>query len=297
MIPPGWRIAAVAVLIVTPAQSQISAPIPKWEAISIKRCTPGANNMAGARGPGRMAMPCAPVEVFIHHAFLLFPNGELDLSGASTKVAKGPAWMYSDLYSIEAKAESVPGQPAPDQGTMQGPMLRALLAERFGLAVHRDSKQVPVYALTAGEEAHRLPVSAEGSCAIAAPAFGPPSALPPCGIPRISRSGMDFHGATMAQICAALSVRTDRRVVDKTGLAGRFDFHLAVALSDVIETAPPRPGANAPPPPPPPGPPSDPGETTALIQDALRKFGLRLEPAEGADGTLIIDHVERPGEN
>jgi uncharacterized protein (TIGR03435 family) len=245
-----------------------------------------------------MTIPCAPVEVFIHHAFLLFPNGELDLSGSNTKVEKGPAWMYSELYSIEAKAESVPGQPAPDQGTMQGPMLRALLAERFGLRVHRESKPVPVYALTVEEQGHRLPVSAEGSCAIAAPGFGAPQMLPLCGIPRVSRNGIDFHGATMAQICAALSVRTDRKVIDKTEIAGRFDLHLAVPLSNVVETAPPPPGATVPPPPPPPpGPPSDPGETTALIQDALRKFGLRLEAAEGSDGTVIIDHVERPGEN
>jgi uncharacterized protein (TIGR03435 family) len=242
-------------------------------------------------------MPCAPVEVFIHHAFLLFPNGELDLSGVNTRVEKGPAWMYSELYSIEAKAESMPGQVAPDQGTMQGPMLRALLTERFGLSVHRESKPIPVYALTAGEEGHRLPVSAEGSCAIAAPAFGPPPGLPLCGIPRISPNGMDFHGATMAQICAALSVRTDRKVVDRTGLTGRFDLHLAFPLSGVVETLPPRPGTNAPPPPPPPAPPSDPGETTALIQDALRKFGLRLEAAQGSDGNLVIDHVERPSEN
>jgi uncharacterized protein (TIGR03435 family) len=244
-----------------------------------------------------MTMPCAPVEVFIRHAFLLFPNGELDLSGAAMKIEKGPAWMYSELYSIEAKAESAPGQTAPDQGTMQGPMLRALLAERFGLSVHRESKPIPVYALTAGEEGHRLAVSAEGSCAVAAPAFAPSTGVPLCGIPRVSRDGIDFHGATMAQICAALSVRTDRKIIDKTGLTGRFDLHLAVPLSGVVETLPPRPGANAPPPPPPPPPPSDAGETTALIQDSLRKFGLRLEAAEGTDGALVVDRVERPSGN
>ncbi len=297
MILSGWRIAALVIAIAAAGQSQTSEPLPKWEAVSIRRCAPGESIIVPlVRGPGRMTMPCGPVETLIHYAFLLFPNGELDLRCANTKVENGPAWMYSEPYAIEAKAESVPGQAAPDQGTMRGPMLRALLAGRFGLRVHRESKPVPVYALTIEEGSHLPPVSAERSRAIAAPGTGSPQTLPLCGIPRVSRNGFDFQGATMAQICAALSLRTDRKVIDKTGLAGRFDLHLAVPLSNVVETAPPPPGAVVPPPPPP-GPPSDPGETTALIQNALRKSGLRLEAAEGSDGTLIVDHVERPGEN
>ncbi len=77
------------------------------------------------------------------------------------------------------------------------------------------------------------------------PAPGQPS-LPLCGLPGFMNNGLDFHGATMAQLCSALSRFADRQVIDKTGIAGKFDIRL-----------------NAPIQPPPQGdPPPDPGEVT-----------------------------------
>ena len=55
-------------------------------------------------------MPCVALEVLIHHSYLLFPDGMPDLRGSKTQVTNGPAWMYSDLYSVEARAEVTPGQ-------------------------------------------------------------------------------------------------------------------------------------------------------------------------------------------
>ncbi len=263
-------------------------------------------------------MPCVTLEVLIHHSHLLFPNGILDLAGSKTQVARGPAWMYSDLYAVEARAEVVPGQPPPGQGMMEGPMLRALLAERFKLQVHRGTAQVPVYALTVVRRSPAVSESAEGSCVVVDldhPNLPQPPgqrSLPHCGIPAFTGGGMDFHGATMPQVAAALSTRTDRRVVDKTGLSGRFDLRLFWSGDDVAPgTAPPPPpraspgsGSLAPPPPPPPPPPGsgpmaapDAGDVTSLIQAALQKLGLKLESTQGAEDVLIVDHVERPGDN
>lgn len=267
--------------------TQSDAALPKWEAISIKPCPSGNRAPPAAQGPGRMSMPCAPVELFIHHSFLLFPNGVFDLGGSKTPVEGGPAWMYSEPYTIEATAETVPGQAAPGQGTMQGPMLRALLADRFKLQVHRGTKLVPAYALTVGKNGPGLQATPEGSCVVGDNDHPPPppepgqTPLPLCGFPGFMNDGLDFHGVTMAQLCSALSRFADRQVIDKTGFAGNFDIRLNLPLQA-----------------PPPGePPPDPGEITARIQSALQKFGLKLESTQAPEDILIVDHVERPNEN
>ena len=186
---------------------------------------------------------------------------------------------------------------------MQGPMLRALLAERFKLQVHRGTAQVPVYALTVIRSSAEIRPAKEGDCIVVD--IGHPNpppvpgqlAVPICGLPRYAGGGMDLVGATMDQGSAALSTRTDRRVIDKTGMAGRFDIHLIWSGDDL-------PPATMPPPPPPPPPPGssaagmpDAGEVTAQIQAALQKLGLKLERAQGSEDVLIVDHVERPGDN
>ncbi len=296
-----FLLIGAGVATVQPIRGQAEAPTPKWEVVSVKPCV-ARGGVSDTQGPGRIALPCAPVEVFIHQSYLLFPNGKLDLAGAKTRVEKGPAWMYSDLYAIEAKAEIVPGQPAPGQGTMQGPMLRALLADRFKLQVHRETRLVPVYALTVGKDGPKLQMTSEGSCVgqnmdqPLIPLAPGQTRIPFCGLP--VGTGLDFRGVTMTELCSWLSLRADRKVVDRTAIAGMFDIRLDLAAA----------GLAAPPPPPPPGGPPplrgdspmatpDPGEVTAQIQSALQKFGLRLEPTQGPDDALIVDHVERPSEN
>ena len=97
----------------------------------------------------------------------------------------------------------------------------------------------------------------------------------------------------MANLCRQFSVMLDRDVIDKTGITGVFDFHLesiwrnstagdgAAGLTD------------------PPGPPirPDPADVFAAAQIALKKLGLKLEPARGSGEFLVIDHVEKPSEN
>ena len=276
--------------------AQSDAPVPKWEAASIKPCAAGgAVAGPGPQGPGRMSLPCVPVEMLIHQSWLLFPDGKFDMAGAKTKVENGPAWMYSDRYTIEAKAETVPGQAPPGQGTMQGPMLRALLADRFKLKVHHGTTPVPMYGLTVAKNGPILLATPEGSCVVADNDHPPPppapgqAEVPLCGIPRFMNNGMDFHGATMTQFCGAMSNFTDRKVLDQTGIEGRFDIRLNTSSNDSPwgPFQPPQRG----------DPPPDPGEVTARIQSALQKLGLKLESTQGPADVLIVDHVERPSEN
>ncbi len=213
---------------------------------------------------------------------------------------KSPAWIESDLYTIEAKAESDRGE-VPGQAMMLGPMMQTLLEDRFKLKIHRETRQVPVYALTVGKDGLKLPAAPKDGCAVqdldalpTRPALGRAPLLY-CGMPLIMNNGFDIRSATMAQLSTALSGRVDRKVIDKTGIAGMFDIRLDWSRGDLpsgpaLPPPPPQPGV-----PPPPGP--DPAEVTADIQSALQKFGLKLEPAQGPAEFLVIDHAERPTEN
>ena len=109
------------------------------------------------------------------------------------QVLGGPAWITSAHYDIQAKAE---GNPSSRQ--MSGPMLQALLADRFGLAFHRETRQMNVYALTAPKGTAKLHRTANGSCVLYSMDAPPPTLPQPgsaqpnfCGFPKTLRSGLN----------------------------------------------------------------------------------------------------------
>jgi uncharacterized protein (TIGR03435 family) len=136
------------------------------------------------------------------------------------QITGGPGWLDSARYDIEAK----PDNPAK-AGAWQ-PMLQALLADRFELEFHRETKELPVYALVLarkdGKLGPSLKLSKEGSCTDRnLPSPNQPSG-PFCGggsgRGRISGLGMPIGG-----VADVLSRMLDRTVIDKTGLTGKFD--------------------------------------------------------------------------
>jgi uncharacterized protein (TIGR03435 family) len=285
------------------ASGQSDEATPKFEVASIKHCAAGGRGgVFGPPSPGRITVNCSSVTRLIQQSYITFANGRMNLLPVKTvPMEKSPAWIDSDLYTIEAKAESIPGHAAPGQGMMLGPMMQALLEDRFRVRVHREVKQVPVYELSPGKGVLSLPKATEGGCVVQDldQPFVPPGPVQAlrlfCGMPLMMKDGFDLRGATMEQFCTALSGRVDKRVIDKTGISGTFDIHLDWSNGD-------QPSGLAPPPgPPPPGvPPAagpDPGEVTANIQTALQKLGLKLVPALGPADFLVIDHIERPSEN
>jgi len=195
-------------------------------------------------------------------------------------LARIPKWAATDRYSIEAKA---PGNPTKDQMRL---MVQSLLAERFQLAAHFETREAPVFALTLvkpGTLGPNLRSHADG------PACEAPAAsvtFPPMcdSFALIRKSGgalmlAGYRNATMDMLAASLAsvVGQGRPMIDKTGLSGRFDFTLEWAPDSVAE-------------------PSDPVGPTGL--QALRdQLGLKLESTKGSVQILVIDRVERPSEN
>jgi uncharacterized protein (TIGR03435 family) len=197
------------------------------------------------------------------------------------QVTGGPDWIDSERYNIEAKSEGPPSFN-PDYATLQYRRLQTLLRDRFHLAIHRETKELPVYAMTVAKGGpklqppkcvHREP----GDFTIAPGRY--------CGLMSGSMpSGrLQASGATMAFLASYLSTLLTRTVVDKTGITDEFDFQL---------TFTPDPPAV---PPPDAAPVADPApDFFTAMQEQL---GLKLESAKGPVETLVIDRVERPTQN
>ena len=265
---------------------------PKFEVASIKPCRIGDAPAGGAPTPGRLDLACVTVANLIRLAYLVFPTGERNApvspSVFQAPLSGGPAWIHSERYRVGAKTED-----PVNVEMMKGPMMQALLAERFKLKLHQESKQTNVFELTVAKGGTKLQSAKEGACMTvdrhSTPhEHGPGHASPVvCGSMRKSaRGGFDISGVSMADLCRQLSAFVDRDVVDKTGLKGVFDVHLELEPADVGD---PDTVLD-------PSSPFTPGDGGA-ISVALKKLGLKMRSAKGTAHFLVIDHVERPSEN
>ena len=204
----------------------------------------------------------------------------------------GPAWINSDLYTIEAKAEGTPGE-----GAMKGAMMRALLEDRFQLKIHVQTREIPVYTLTAAKGGIKMPRAPEGNCTPLDITQFPPPELGTgkryCRTNLNQRKGpnviVDIEAMSIDDFCKTTLMFMDRPVINKTGIAGLFDFQMVYAAD---ETSSPgyRNGRGT----------SDQGTDDApgpSIFTALQGLGLKLEPAKGLDEFHVIDSVEKPSAN
>jgi uncharacterized protein (TIGR03435 family) len=215
------------------------------------------------------------------------------------RVVGAPSWTTSERYDVDAKID----RPVADAlwklkqepRTLQSQqMLQALLAERFKLTVHRESKELPVYALSVGKngpkfrEANPADTYAKG--------FKLPTGMPSgSGTAGREPSGrLVFQGMAISELVALLP-HMDRTIIDKTGLTGRYDFTFMPPPFQMQSQAPG--GAQAVPGGVSSGQPSSPspGFNIGPLSDALQnQLGLKLEATKNPLGIIVIDHVERP---
>ncbi len=256
-----------------------------------KSARPGGKGGGYYASPGRLNTGCSVLADannigLIQRAYVRFANGQSHWLGI-VPIQGGPAWIHSELYDINAKAE---GTPSPEM--MQGPMLQALLEDRFKLKIHRETREVPVYALTAAKGGAKLKRFEEGSCT-AMPVAYPAPALPPgqrfCKV-RVAliNPAVDAEGSTLAEFSKLLELVFDRPVIDTTGITGRFDIHLEFARDE--NTPGLLPGGDVA------GVP-DPNAGQSILTVLQQQLGLKLVAAKGPREFLVIDHVERPSEN
>jgi len=152
-------------------------------------------------------------------------------------------------------------------------MLRSLLSDRFKLTFHREQKEFSIYALTVGKGGPKLKQTAPDSDV-------PPTVGP--GVVYPQRIVLPARNATMGEFASLLQrAILDRPVVDKTGLAGRYDFDLEWA-PDESQFGGDVPTASAE------------AASAPLFGAIQEQLGLKLEAARGPVEALVVDKAERP---
>ncbi len=284
------RAASLAGVVACAVSLGQTAPAPKFEVASIRpsaNCDgPGGGRSAGSRPApsGRLNLKCNTLADLIQQAYVLFANGQFNRPVA-VPLAAEPAWVNSDRYDINAKAED-----GAKPELMSGPMLQELLSSRFRLKLHRETREIPVYALTVAKGGSKLHPFREGSCTpVDYTKFPQPPPGPgqrPCSA-NAKRTGgnviADLQGLGLDDFTKVLlRGNLDRPVIDKTGINGLFDFHLEFAPDQST------PGFKQ----------SDEAAGGPSIFTAVQEqLGLKLEATKGPGEFLVIDSVERPSEN
>jgi|CZKC01.1.fsa_nt_gi uncharacterized protein (TIGR03435 family) len=201
-----------------------------------------------------------------------------------------PDSLNSERYAIDTKmdattAEAVQKLSPDDRNLAREQMLRALLADRFKLTIHRESKELSVYFLIIAKNGPKLHQSKPGDQY--SNGFKDRDGVP-FGAGRMSTTSngvsatMTAQAIPMTGLAANLAGRLGRPVLDKTALTGNYDFKLQFA-PDQLQATPASVLTDR----------DDPSLLTAIQQ----QLGLKLESGKGPVEVIVIDHVERPSRN
>jgi uncharacterized protein (TIGR03435 family) len=199
----------------------------------------------------------------------------------------GPAWMNTTRFDVVAK---IPPNSTREQVPQ---MMQSLLADRFKLTLHRDRKELPVYALVVGKNGPKLKEAEDSGGPVPQ---GPGGGLFPGGrgIVQMGRGRLTAKRSTLAGFAEILSRQMDRPVVDETQIKGLYDFTLEWT-PDERQRSQFMPGGGPPPEAAPPPSSSSGPDVFAAVQEQL---GLKMEAKKSPVETLVIDHVEKaPTEN
>jgi uncharacterized protein (TIGR03435 family) len=255
---------------------------PKFEVASVKPNKSGDGATALGFQPGRFRAINETLVRLIGEAYATsFPLPRHQIIG-------GPTWIDADRFDVDAV---VGGNPLSEQ---QHLMLRALLADRFKLATHNETRELPIYNLVKVRSDGRLGEKLRRSdidCAAlrAAGSIPPPvrSGPPPC-IMGFGRGTLSAKAMTISQLAnLGLTRLVNRPVVDRTGLDGAYDWTLEWMPNQPSPSQLDSPGTSAQ---------IDP-DRPSIFTALQEQLGLKLESTKGPVDVLVIDHVEPPNED
>jgi uncharacterized protein (TIGR03435 family) len=290
--------SAATLLCASIALGQQPNPKLTFEVASIKPAAPQAiarlqgsvDGGPGTPAPGRIRLTDMPLRVLIMRAY-----------DVQSFQVSGPSWMDSQRFDVIAK---VPTGASKEDAQI---MLQNLLADRFRLKLHKESKEAPIYELVVAKGGIKIKEAAQTAAAPAEGAGGPLPGLPPRGKDGFLRTPhgqlgiqatvngrmrMQGNAVTIARLTDTLNMALGRPVVDKTGLTGVYD----VTLDFSPESMGPGPKG--------PGPgagggnpaeaPHDSNDSGPTIFTALQEqLGLKLESRKGPVNLLVVDSVEK----
>jgi uncharacterized protein (TIGR03435 family) len=254
--PIGFAQAAATPVLTGAAVDAASAKLPEWDVVSVKPAQlPCSQGSLLKPTPDGIDILCLPVQALVRYAFGI--NEDSRILGA-------PSWLKEAFYSIEAK---VSGEDAAAYAKLskgqRNLMLQALLADRFNLKAHNETRDLPIYALVVAKGGSKLMQSHPDEAATA--------------MMRMKGEGeIDATASSVESLPMFLTRELDRPVINKTGLTGKYDFTLKFT-----------PGQSA----------GSDSEAASIFVAVQEQLGLKLEPTKAPLDVLVIDHVEKPTEN
>ena len=275
-----WLAATASALLSVGAvvSGQAPEPAPSPYVATVKVNTSGSGESFTRRLPGGTFL----ASNMLLRDLIAFAHGlqPFQIEGA-------PGWIGSVRFDVTMKAEANVGPVAigPTQIGLQ--LARAVLAERFAFQAHRETRERPVFALVRarqdGSLGPRLRRSATDCAALASEAGKSGAPWPPRSADGRILCGLQTQGDTviaggypMSEFQRFLTGQTQRVVIDRTGLAGAWDFELTFAPPDVTVAV--SPDLNAP----------------SLFTALQEQLGLRLDATRGPAEVLVVDRIERP---
>jgi uncharacterized protein (TIGR03435 family) len=276
-----------------------AAPLAAYEVATIRPTDPSTSSgnvvISSAGGPVRVRAGVARGDTTIKN-YILNAYGASQASQA--QLIGGPAWLASDVYTINGKVpddlRAVMDKMTPeDRANQTRQMQQSLLADRFHLKAHVETRTMPLYELApakAGLKLKPVPAPAPSVPGSPPPPRGPKGSLPPGAF------SMRMGGSTQAINAAAADMRLlisllrnqseigGKPILDKTGFTDRFDI---VNLQWANLTAAAIPADNGAPDP----------DAPSLFTALEETLGLKLTPGKGPVEVLVIDSIDRPSEN
>jgi uncharacterized protein (TIGR03435 family) len=250
-----------------------TAPLPPYATVSITSSSSGGQNVGLMFGPAGFVSKNSSLQQVIRVAYGVEDD----------RIVGAPAWLASEKYDVEVRGDNSamndPRQLSPEQrASEQGVMLQTVLADRLKLALHREAREVSVYALVLAKSGPRLQQSKPGDT-YPNGFRGPDGVTRPGGIHFDGNNKLIAQGVPIAPLRAHLSWQLRRTILDETGLSGTYDFTLK--LPDGVPL-----GIDNPAPPE--------SYESALSAAIEQQLGLKLEPRKASMEVLVIDHVEKP---
>lgn len=256
-----WRFAVLSTLAAI-ATGQTGGG-PQFDAVLIKPSAPDARGGGFNLSPGHLNAKNQTLRDLVEFAW--------DVK--DYQVSGEPSWAESAHYEVLATF------PASTSKADRARMMQAMLADRFGLVVRQDSKEVSGYAIVTGKSGPKL--------------HSPGNEEPGMMMGRSRATGqrtLTATGQTMANLASILSDIMGRPVEDRTGVAGKFDFSMAWT-PDAVDGGTGATGGKALPPP-------DNNEPGPTIFTALQEtLGLKLESAKVTVPVVVIEKTEKPSAN
>lgn len=268
-------LSLVLFLAVSPAQAQ-KADL-RFDSVTVKLSDPAKDHLALYwRQPDGLKWDGVTLSGMIANAYGVSRIVKGEIEG-------GPDWMGSRAFDINGKVDAETAarwskmtQAEVDEERQS--MTRSLLAERFHLKFHRETREMPALVLSVAKSGPKLESPQ--------PEHDLQAGVPASRINHLARGHMEGHSALMSNLVRSLSAEPEiagRAVVDKTGLTGGYDFTLRWTSDPPSSAAAAADDSNA--------------QWPSLFTALEEQLGLKLTPEKQPIDILVVDSAEMPGEN